>query len=168
MKLLLVSFLSWFSLGLFSQTFTEVFLEDKNKTILVGEITIENLQQDSYAEWYFEENQTYIMNQETLNEINKKSFEGLSVKIFMATWCHDSHVQVPRFMKIIDDLGQQVISEIYSLDTQKECPNIDTHQYGIELVPTFILFKNDVEIGRITETPTLSLEEDFLKIIEKY
>jgi hypothetical protein len=35
----------------------------------------------------------------------------------------------------------------------------------IEFVPTFIFFKNDVEIGRIVEAPTESLEIDMVKIL---
>ena len=35
----------------------------------------------------------------------------------------------------------------------------------IQRTPTFIFFKNGVEIGRIVETPRDSLENDILKIV---
>ena len=41
----------------------------------------------------------------------------------------------------------------------------ELHGYEIEYVPTFIFYREDKEIGRIIETPILSLEEDMLAIL---
>jgi len=42
---------------------------------------------------------------------------------------------------------------------------IDVASYKIELVPTFIFYDGDTELGRIIETPQTSIEGDLLKII---
>ena len=41
----------------------------------------------------------------------------------------------------------------------------ETEGLNIEKVPTFIFYKNGIEIGRIIESPEKSIEKDFLKIL---
>ena len=36
---------------------------------------------------------------------------------------------------------------------------------GIQRVPTFIIYKNNIESGRIIETPKTSLEQDLVNIL---
>jgi hypothetical protein len=38
---------------------------------------------------------------------------------------------------------------------------------GIERVPTFIIYKNNIEAGRIIENPVTSLEQDMVNILTK-
>ena len=85
----------------------------------------------------------------------------------LATWCGDSKDQVPRFFKIMDEISNSKIdvSEIICLDRNKTAPDFDNEKYKIEKVPTFIIYPGEKEIGRIVETPKISLEEDLLQII---
>jgi hypothetical protein len=39
-------------------------------------------------------------------------------------------------------------------------------KFKIKKTPTFIILRNQVEIGRIVERPEISLEADLLKILE--
>jgi hypothetical protein len=39
--------------------------------------------------------------------------------------------------------------------------------YDVERVATFIVYRNGREIGRIIESPGISLEKDLLKILQK-
>jgi hypothetical protein len=50
------------------------------------------------------------------------------------------------------------------VDFDKKAREIDVDVFNISRVPTFIFHRNEIEIGRITETPIETLEEDFLKI----
>jgi hypothetical protein len=54
-----------------------------------------------------------------------------------------------------------------ALDTKKESPDFDAIANKVSLVPTFIVYRNNQEIGRIIETPNQSLEKDLLKILSK-
>lgn len=88
------------------------------------------------------------------------------VLVFFGTWCGDSKREVPRFLKVADQagIGEERIT-LYGLDRTKKSPDGLTEQYGIERVPTFIFLKEGKEIGRITEYPKQSVEEDMLFIL---
>ena len=49
-------------------------------------------------------------------------------------------------------------------DLYKQSPGRSELNFGIERVPTFVFLRDGVEIGRITETPTNTLEEDVAHI----
>ena len=58
------------------------------------------------------------------------------------------------------------------VDRKKECSNCgdyNTEFFNIKFVPSFIILKESFgkEKGRIVESPTKSLEEDLLKIINQ-
>ena len=90
---------------------------------------------------------------------------GVSVLVFLGTWCPDSKREVPRFLKIADSSGIPPDSIcFYGLDRSKKSPDGLTDRYDITLVPTFIFLKDGKEIGRITEAPTATLEGDILSI----
>ncbi|MBN1340624.1 MAG: thioredoxin family protein [Bacteroidales bacterium] len=99
-----------------------------------------------------------------------KSFdEDYEIRIVLATWCHDSKVQVPRFFRILDDTQLSgKVSKIICVDRGKNAVDIDLGPYRIEKVPTFIVYIDDQEAGRITETPINTLEEDLLLILKSF
>jgi hypothetical protein len=51
----------------------------------------------------------------------------------------------------VDDTKQSPVGEYIKLDIQR--------------VPTFIIYKNNIEAGRIIENPTTSLEQDMVNIL---
>lgn len=55
--------------------------------------------------------------------------------------------------------------QMFTVDRNKKAGNYDFDYLKIELVPTIILYKEDVEAGRIIESPHMSLEEDMADII---
>ncbi len=80
----------------------------------------------------------------------------------------DSRREVPRFFKIIDEIQfPQERIKIFGVDRKKESSEGDIAALNIELVPTFIFYVNEKEIGRIIETPEVSLEGDMLKILDE-
>ena len=40
----------------------------------------------------------------SINELNRLNYEKINIKVFMGTWCHDSKREVPRLIKILDNL----------------------------------------------------------------
>ncbi len=138
------------------------------QTILINEINKDGLTEMPYASWFFSEYDAYEPNQRDINQINflQSPQDSIEVIIFLATWCGDSREQVPHFLKLIEQLRYQPKVTMYALDEYKNCEVLDVTLYDIERVPTFIFYKKGEEIGRIVETPGVSLEVDYADILE--
>ncbi len=153
----------------FSISFSQINLETEDQKhdqiILIGQIDRSGLEMDNYKDWFNSEYDLYKVDSSSVALISKKKLKKIKIVVFMATWCGDSHEQVPRFYKIIDELKAEIEIKIYALDEHMSCSDIDVASYKIERVPTFIFYKKDKEIGRIVETPTVSLEKDLLQIL---
>ncbi|MBI5472541.1 MAG: thioredoxin family protein [Ignavibacteriae bacterium] len=93
-----------------------------------------------------------------------KSFNAdIDVIVVLGTWCGDSKRQVPRFLKIVDQVGiPQNRIRYYGVDRTKKSADGVADQYQIEKVPTFIFFHAGREIGRIIEGPRTTMEEEMM------
>ena len=93
----------------------------------------------------------------------------VTIEVFMGTWCSDSRREVPRFFKTVDKskfINNSQI-RIWAVDRHKILESGLTEKRGIISVSTFILFRNDIEIGRIVEQPeNENIETDILSILE--
>lgn len=138
--------------------------EKSGKTMLIGSCSKEDFTQDSLFNWWFySEYGEYEPNDSVMNLIK---LDSIKIVCVMGTWCSDSRREVPRFIKILDLLNYDLNNlEIFCVDRKKKAEGYDIGQFVIERVPTFILYKNNSEIGRIIETPEETLEKDLLKII---
>ena len=166
MKLSAIIIAILISSSVFSQV-NQTTETQSQEEILIGRINESGLMNNRFGSWYSPEFEEYQTDKALIKEILETKIEGLKIKIFMATWCSDSRVQLPRFYKIASELASLSELETYALDENKTIPGMDISSYNIELVPTFIFYKNDEEIGRIVESPKKSLEADFLEIIQK-
>jgi len=92
--------------------------------------------------------------------------ESLSILVVFATWCGDSKAYVPDFFKVAD-IAQVANVKYLAVNRKKKAGDIDLSAMDIQLVPTFIVYKGDVEIGRIIESPSYSLENDLVSILKK-
>jgi thiol-disulfide isomerase/thioredoxin len=95
----------------------------------------------------------------------KTALSDIQIIVVLATWCGDSKEQVPRFLKVLDQADfEPERCTMIGVDSQKQARDLDVSVYDIERVPTFIFYRNEIEIGRIVETPLHSLESDILNI----
>ena len=85
----------------------------------------------------------------------------------MGTWCPDSRREVPKLLKLLDDVNfKEKNLEIYSMDRSKSTENDYEEGLDIQRVPTIIFFdKNGKEVNRFVEFPQKTLEKDILKIV---
>jgi cyclophilin family peptidyl-prolyl cis-trans isomerase/HEAT repeat protein len=86
------------------------------------------------------------------------------VEVIMGTWCSDSLREVPKFLRIVDELKSQGVAlpaTFVAVDRAKEKP------VKVEKVATFIYYRGDRELGRIVERPQALLEDDLLAIAAK-
>ncbi|MES2458627.1 MAG: thioredoxin family protein [Bacteroidota bacterium] len=96
----------------------------------------------------------------------KPLVEGIRVTLVLGTWCGDSKMQVPRFLKLADQLGiDERALTIIAVDGFKDAEEGLLDGLEIEFVPTFIFYGKGLELGRITETPQTTLEEDLLNLL---
>ena len=84
----------------------------------------------------------------------------------MGVKCHDSEREVPRLIKILDEikfLDNKL--KIYLLKQNKTSDSGFEKGKNITNTPTIIFYKNSIEINRIVEFPVETLERDIYKII---
>ena len=89
---------------------------------------------------------------------------SVHVEVFFGTWCHDSQREVPKLLKLLS-YNKAVIYHLIALDYQKTEPTGVAIKKDIKYTPTFIVFQNKKELGRIIERPNTSLIADLDEII---
>ncbi len=127
------------------------------------------LQQPVYKTWFDKNYDTYTVDTNTVKQLQPVS-SNTSVDIFLGSWCGDSKREVPRMLKILQQAGMDTakISLIFvdnSLDDYKQSPGHEEKNKNIHHVPTFIVYNNNKETGRIVESPVVSLEKDLRSIL---
>jgi thiol-disulfide isomerase/thioredoxin len=139
--------------------------------MLVGRIDRSGLSASPFSTWFDTEFANYTVNTVALRPVLGKTSD-ITVEVFMGTWCEDSQREVPRFLKIFEYMkGNPEQLKLYALDNHpdryKTSPQGEEKGKDITLVPTFIFYRAGVELGRITESPGSSLEEDMTAILNK-
>ncbi len=165
MKKLLFLMLMFSSL-IYSQDKIKLLIDERSgKPMLLGICDRAALLDSNFAWWYESEYNNYEYSTSAVDSIKQK-LDGLSLLIVMGTWCSDSRREVPRFLRILDELkfNNQFLTINY-VDRKKESPEGDISTLDIKYVPTFIFYKGGKEIGRIIETPKITLESDFKNIL---
>jgi thiol-disulfide isomerase/thioredoxin len=146
---------------------TEVNFSDQ-ATWLLGYFNLAQLTREPYSVWFTKGFDEYIPGSEALNKLLDKDKSGLTIKVVMGTWCPDSRREVPRFMKVLD-IWQFPASQVtlIGVDNAKLSPVGEYNKLDIVRVPTFIIYKNNIEMGRIIENPVTSLEQDIVNILTR-
>jgi thiol-disulfide isomerase/thioredoxin len=137
-------------------------------TWILGYFTPDRLASAPHSAWYINGRDDYMPNTESVNKLLDINKDQLTIKIVMGTWCPDSRREVPRFMRVMDiwQFPYQKITFI-GVDDAKLSPVGEYAGLDIQRVPTFIIYKNNVEAGRIIENPKTSLEQDIVNILTR-
>jgi thiol-disulfide isomerase/thioredoxin len=137
----------------------------RNKEILIDYVNREGLQTGEFESYYKAEYNNYTVDDDAIRQL-KESLADYEIVIVLASWCIDSKEQVPRFLKLLDLAAYPEDSLLMlAVDSDKQARDVETDFLDIERVPTFIIYKQGVEQGRIVETPVKSLELDLLRIL---
>lgn len=138
----------------------------RSQEILIDLIDRDGLMSGEMGESFLEYYDDYHPDQAVLASL-RPLMEGLVITIVLGTWCGDSKEQLPRFLKLLDQLHYPTDEMLMiGVDSDKTARAFDVSGFDIERVPTFIFYKSDIEIGRIVESPEVSLEADLLKIVQ--
>lgn len=141
---------------------------DEQSVWLLGYFNPILIKRPPYSEWYNREYDGYQPLQDVIEKLVSVKSDDLSIVTVLGIWCPDSRREVPRFMKIIELIkfpGERMT--FIGVDNEKLAPLGDYEKLGVERVPTFIVYKNKIELGRIIENPVASLEQDLLNIITR-
>ncbi|MEX0315773.1 MAG: TlpA family protein disulfide reductase [Allomuricauda sp.] len=168
MKSILIALL-FASTSLLAQDFNKEIELENGKNFLVGQITMEGLQSQPYANWFNANYENYAVDQSMLKMFRKK-LKKHHIKLFLGTWCGDSKREVPRMLKILHEakfpMNQlQIVALDYRKGHYKKSPTGEEKGLNIIKVPTLVFFKEGKEINRIVESPLESLEEDIAQIM---
>lgn len=151
-----------------AQDLNKTKIDEKSQMeVLTGLCNRDGLKSNLFKTYYESEYTAYTPDASTIASLKTvMANKNITVTIVMGSWCGDSQEQVPRFYKIIDALGYADTNvTLYCVDRTKKTDKGETDNLNITLVPTFIFYKDGKEIGRITETPKMTLEKDLLEII---
>ncbi len=139
--------------------------EKTGRPMLVGVTDRSAFELPDFSEWYNNKYIGYEPDEFILEQIKELS-DSIDIQIFMGTWCSDSRREVPRFLKILDGIKyEQNKLQIVNVDRKKRSPTHEERNNNIEFVPTFVFYKNEIEIGRIVEFPIITLESDLLSVL---
>lgn len=134
------------------------------KTDLVGPISKEDIL-ENFPAWK-EKAASYFPQQEIIEKLKSINYT-IKIEIFLGTWCPDSKEHVSAYFKIMELTDNPLITTSYiGISKEKEARQPYIQGKNIIKVPTFIVYIDHEEKGRIIEHPSQSLEEDLLDIIE--
>jgi thiol-disulfide isomerase/thioredoxin len=124
----------------------------KESTFLLGFFNLQRLTEEPYSEWYVKGYDDYQINTEAINRLLDISKDNLKIKVIMGTWCPDSRREVPKFVRVLDICRIPLDQVTFiGVDKAKKSAIAGYESLKIEKVPTFILYKNNIEAGRIIE-----------------
>lgn len=138
----------------------------KEDIVVTGYCSPEDLKaRPECSGWFVPGYAGYEPEAQVMQELKTLSHGSYTFAIVLGTWCSDSREQVPRFFKIFDAAGFIAADlSMICVSKDKKAEGIDLSGLGIVKVPTFIIYLDDVEIGRIVETPAATIEQDMLTI----
>jgi thiol-disulfide isomerase/thioredoxin len=163
-KIFLVIILFIVSVGLQAQPATA------KPEILYGTIQKSDLENLPFGDWFTPGYNNYQPDPKVVDKLKSLKAKDISIQIFLGTWCGDSKREVPRLLKILDEIAfpkknLQIIALGSSDSLVKQSPQHEEAGKGIFRVPAVIVYRNGIEINRINEFPALSLENDLFTIL---
>lgn len=160
-KLFFFLLLSFLSLSMKAQK--EII--SQNRADFIGVKTKSFFKQQPHIKWFDESYDHYELDTKTISKL-KKHLDGITIKVFMSVWCHDSHREIPRLYKILEaiDFNENKL-EMVALNRVKKTPDNLQEGFNILRTPTLIFYKNGKEISRFVEHPQKNLEKDMLTIL---
>ncbi|MBL7717736.1 MAG: thioredoxin family protein [Flavipsychrobacter sp.] len=153
------------STGIFAQGNFQISKDTENGSVVFkGPITFADLAAEPSFTW-FQRNSAYEPGADAM-EVLKNDLSGTRIIVVMGTWCEDSQNLVPRLHTVLSEANFHNVT-VYGVDRTKDALAGEKATYGIERVPTIIVYKEDKEVGRIVEVVQKSIEEDLVSIVMK-
>ncbi|MDB5210904.1 MAG: tetratricopeptide repeat protein [Sediminibacterium sp.] len=144
---------------------------ESGQIILAGHASISAMQMPNYKTWFDDSYSKYTVDATTTGQL-KPLLQNKRMEIFLGSWCGDSKREVPRMIKVLQNAGMDTtkLSLIFvdnSPNAYKQSPQHEEQGKNIHHVPSFIIYDEHKEVGRIIESPVTSLEKDLLAILQQ-
>ncbi len=154
----------------FSQNLNKIILDEKRQMdILVGELNLFGITKSIFSEYYIAEFESYQAEQTIIDSLIIKHASDFQYTIVLGSWCSDSQREVPRMLKVLSDTKIDLDNiKLFGVNSNIEAKEAPVANLNIEKVPTLIVFRSGIELGRIIETPVKSIERDILEIVAAY
>ena len=168
--LLSVAAFLFFTVQLQAQAQYEIS-RDTNHTgakVLKGIINKYLVQSDTAFSWYKPNQTAYTPDTATLNAF-KRTKGKMQFVLFGGTWCEDTQFILPRFFKLQEMSGvpDNTIT-FFGVNRDKKSLGNIAEAFGITNVPTIIVMKNGVEVGRVVEYGKAGKwDEELAEILKK-
>ena len=125
-----------------AQEMNKKVIDANGREKLLGKIDKNGLQQDAFITWFDVNYREYQMDTTTMAPL-KKELDKFEIRAFMGTWCGDSRREVPRFYKILEELGypaekMKMVAVDYIKPNYKKSPGGEEKGLQIIKVPTFL------------------------------
>lgn len=171
MKTINTLLLLLFTLHSFAQQGIE--LNNTGQLKVLGHVDRERLTEAPFSNWFQPNYDTFEIDKKDSKSLKRAISNIDSIQVFFGSWCGDSKREVPRFLKIMDELkfnNVELIGLDHTFQNYKQSPFGEEEGLGIHRVPTFIFYTDSTEVGRIVEDPVSSLEGDIFQILttDKY
>ena len=150
----------WFSLLSVS-----VFAQKKFDKVILGKIERRQFSEDAeMKQWFLKEHSTYRVT-DSLIKVLERFLSDKKIVVVLGTWCSDSQREFPRLIKILEAINFPMQNlAIYGVNRKKTRPVKIVRAYSITNVPTIVVLKDNTVVGKIVETPKVSLEYDLLNM----
>ena len=144
---------------------------ENGEKVYRGIFSFNDMQKDSSFTWLRKGFSDYQPDASAMKFL-EGHLRSYDIRVFMGTWCSDSHDLIPKFYKVLQGIGFMPMGNlVIGLDrakTTKDPYMIQVREFRVTLVPTIILINSQGrEVGRITESADKSIEADMVKIIKK-
>ena len=150
MKFLYLAIAFSFSQISFAQA-PEISRDIHGNKILKGFISKQDLVTDTAFSWFAKNQQGYVPEQNALQAFRTNK-DSINIIAFAGTWCGDTKNILPKFFLLTDAAGLSPDRiTLIGVDRSKKTIQHLSEAFGIINVPTFIVMKNGVEVGRVVE-----------------
>jgi thiol-disulfide isomerase/thioredoxin len=135
------------------------------QNVIVGLSDVRILERGLSYRWYKDGYFNYQTNISAVNALIGMP-KDIQFILFAGTWCEKSQQLLPQFYKVLDlaNISRQRATLCF-LDRDKRSPQGIENNYSINSTPVFIILQKGVEIGRITENVSQSIEADIADLI---
>lgn len=133
---------------------------------LIGRISAEELlEHDRIFSIYVDR---YDPDEEAIEYLSAQK-DSLTLYIFFGNWCRESKKYIPGLMKTLQLVESDLFDTRYiGVDHQKKIPESFLNEFDIKYIPTVVVLKGDLEIGRIEEKPQKPIESNLVQILKRH
>lgn len=149
--------------ALFILLFTSNALSHSSDSYFVGEISSTDIM-TSFVQ--FKKHQDDVIYNEAQLSKLKPFKQNIEIKVYFGQWCHDSQREVPRLIKLFEQLNQDNFKLwYYGVDLKKSDPLGLAKADNLRRTPTIIVYQDGKELGRILEVPRVDWATDIAALL---